>query len=179
MGDETLTAVRPQATAELGEFYRRYRLADRQAEQDMARSLLRYGQLAPIVGCRRAGAVEVLDGFKRLAAARALGWTSLSARLLDADERTAKAAIYGLNRTGRGVRHWEEAWIVFALVREDGLTQAQTAELLGRHKSWVCRRLALVEKLAEPLQAELRLGLLGATAARALVRLPAGNQVET
>ena len=32
-----------------------------------------------------------------------------------------------------------------ALVREDGLTQVEAAELLGRHKSWVCRRLALLE----------------------------------
>ena len=48
--------------------------------------------------------------------------------------------------------------------------------LLGRHKSWVCRRLALVEKLADEAREDLRLGLLSATAARSLVRLPAGNQ---
>ena len=49
---------------------------------------------------------------------------------------------------------------------------------MGRHKSWVCRRLALVEKLAEPARADLRLGLLSATAARWLVKLPAGHQPE-
>src|SRR5262249_40071626 len=65
-----------------------------------------------------------------------------------------------------------------ALVREDGLSQVEAAELLGRHKSWVCRRLALVEKLADAVREDLRLGLLSATAARALVRLPAGNQAE-
>ena len=63
----------------------------------------------------------------------------------------AKAAIYGLNQTGRRPQEWEEAWIVHALVREDGMTQVEVAELLGRHKSWVCRRLALVEKLAGKL----------------------------
>ena len=47
-----------------------------------------------------------------------------------------------------------------ALVREDGLSQVEAAELLGRHKSWVCRRLALLERLCAEAQAELRLGLL-------------------
>ena len=76
------------------------------------------------------------------------GMITLSVRLLDVDDRRAKAAIHGLNQTGRRPHELEEAWIVRALVREDGLTQSEVAELLGRHKSWVCRRLALLEKLA-------------------------------
>jgi ParB-like chromosome segregation protein Spo0J len=165
--------------AVLGEHYRRYRLPDAEAETAMARSLRRYGQVAPIVVCLRDEVPEVVDGFKRLAAARTLpGLQTLSARLLAADERTAKAAIYGLNRTGRHTQELEEAWIVAALVREDGLSQVEAAELLGRHKSWVCRRLALLERLATEAREDLRLGLLPPTAARALVQLPAGNQVE-
>jgi ParB/RepB/Spo0J family partition protein len=162
----------------LGRDYRRYRLPDPEAEADMAGSLRRYGQLTPLVVCLREETYQILDGFKRHAAAIALGWEALAARLYEADERAAKAAIYGLNRTGRHTQEWEDAWIVHALVREDGLTQVEVAELLGRHKSWVCRRLALVEKLADAARDDLRLGLLSATAARALVRLPAGNQPE-
>jgi len=56
------------------------------------------------------------------------------------------------------------------------LTQVEVAELLGRHKSWVCRRLALIEKLGPEARAELQVGLLTPTAARQMVRLPAGNQ---
>lgn len=160
----------------LGESYRRYRLPDPEGEAAMARSLARYGQLAPLVVWLPEETPEVLDGFKRLAAARRLHWASLTARRLAADARTAKAALYGLNRVGRPTREWEEAWLVHALVREDQLTQVEVAELLGRHKSWVCRRLALVEKLAAEAKDDLRLGLLSATWARALVRLPAGNQ---
>jgi ParB-like chromosome segregation protein Spo0J len=145
----------------------------------MARSLERYGQLSPIVVCRRQDRYELIDGFKRLAAARTLARLShLSARLLEADERTAKASIYGLNRAGGRTRELEEAWIIQALVREDGMSQVEVAELLGRHKSWVCRRLALIEKLAAEARADLRLGLLSVTAARALAQLPAGNQPE-
>ena len=168
--------VRLLDVARLGDRYRRYRFTDPEAESAMAGSLRRYGQLSPLVVCLREETHEVLDGFKRLAAARILGLKTLGARLLEADERAAKAAIYGLNDTGRRPHEWEEAWIVHALVREDGMTQVEVAELLGRHKSWVCRRLALVEKLAGEVREDLRLGLLSGRAARSLVRLPAGNQ---
>jgi hypothetical protein len=119
----------------------------------------------------------LVDGFKRLAAARGLkGFGTLSARRIEADERGAKAAMYGLNRTGRHFGELEEAWLVQGLVREDGLSQVEVAVLLARHKSWVCRRLAMMEKLCAAAQEDLRLGLLSPTMARQLVRLPAGNQ---
>ena len=175
--DSYMTEIRFMTVDQLGQRYRRYRLPDPEAETDMAGSLRRYGQQTPLVVCLREETHEVLDGFKRLAAARVLGLKTLTTRSLDADERLAKAAILGLNQIGRRTQDWEEAWIVHALVREDGLTQEEVADLLGRHKSWVCRRLALVEKLADPAREDLRLGLLSVTAARSLVRLPAGNQV--
>ena len=168
--------VRPLAVEALGERYRRYRLSDPAAEEAMARSLRQYGQSSPVVVCVRAGRPELLDGFKRRAAAALVALRTLSARMVEADEATAKAAIYGLNRTGTQPSELEEAWLVHALVREDGLTQVQTAELLGHHKSWVSRRLALLERLCAEAKAELRLGLLAPTLARQLTRLPVGNQ---
>ena len=143
----------------------------------MARSLRRYGQIAPIVVCLRDEVPVLVDGFKRLAAARGLkGLETLSARRIEVDERGAKAAMYGLNRIGRHFGELEEAWLVQALVREDGLSQVEVATLLARHKSWVCRRLAMIEKLCGAAQEDLRLGLLSPTMARQLTRLPAGNQ---
>jgi ParB-like chromosome segregation protein Spo0J len=168
--------ARPLAVAELGEQYRRYRLADAAAEAAMACSLRHYGQLAPVTACWREGRAELVDGFKRRTAADLVGWQTLSVRLVEMDERGAKAAIYGLNRTGHPPSELEEAWIVQALVREDGLSQVEVAALLERHKSWVCRRLALLERLCEVAQADLRLGILSPGLARQLTRLPVGNQ---
>jgi len=157
--------------------YARYRLPVLEAEEAMARSLRRYGQVAPIVVCLREEIPVLVDGFKRLAAARGLkGFGTLSARRIEVDERNAKAAMYGLNRVGRHFGELEEAWLVQALVREDGLSQVEVATLLARHKSWVCRRLAMLEKLCAAAKEELRLGLLSPTMARQLTRLPAGNQ---
>ena len=166
------------ALTDLSESFARYRLRTPAAERALAVSLRRFGQLSPVVVFRWHDRYEVIDGFKRLAAARTVGeMPRLWARVLETDERSAKAAIYTLNRVSGKPSELEEAWIVHALVREDGLPQVEVAELLGRHKSWVCRRLALIEKLAEPAQEELKVGLLSPTCARQLVRLPPGNQV--
>jgi ParB-like chromosome segregation protein Spo0J len=178
-GDEPALELRAVPLSQLGERYRRYRLADVQAEQAMALSLRRWGQLAAVVVCRRGEQWQVVDGFKRLAAARLLGWPTLRLRRLEAeDERTVKAALYGLNQVGRHLQEVEEAWLVQALVREDGLTQSEAAELLGRHKSWACRRLAMLEKLSSEVRGELDVGVLSPSLARQLLRLPTGNQAE-
>ena len=107
----------------------------------MVRSLRRWAQLVPITVSVREGLAETLDGFKRLAPARRTpGMTSLSARRLEVDERGAKAAIYGLNQVGRHLAELEEAWIVFALVREDGLRRPPAAV---RHAAGAQRSLSV------------------------------------
>lgn len=164
---------------EVGEHFARYRILTPQAVDLMRDWLGRYGQLTPAVAFERRGRLEILDGFKRLAAVRLLEQRPpLSLRVIECDERTAKAAIYILNRLGGRTRDLEEAWIVQALVREDGLSQSEVAELLGKHKSWVSRRLALVERLCSEAKQDLHLGYLSPTAAREIVRLPCGNQRE-
>ena len=171
-----VTAVRLD---ELGDHFRRYRLRVPQAVQAMAQSLRRWGQCAPIVATVRQERPQVLDGFTRWEAAYEVrGMTTLWVRLVELDDQHAKAAIYALNQTGRRPYELEEAWLVQALVREDGLSQSAVAELLGRHKSWVCRRLALLEKLSADVRQEMEVGLLTPTVAREIARLPAGNQSE-
>ena len=179
MSPYAIGQVCPVRLDELGDQFRRYRLRTPQAVQSMAQSLRCWGQCAPIVACLRDERPQVLDGFTRWETAQQVrGMTTLSVRLIDVDDRRAKAAIYGLNQAGRRPHELEEAWIVQALVREDGLSQVEVAELLGRHKSWVCRRLALLEKLSAEMRQELEVGLLTPTAAREIARLPAGNQSE-
>jgi hypothetical protein len=50
------------------------------------------------------------------------------------------------------------------------------AARLRCHKSWVCRRLILVEALDASVQADVRLGLLAPRAAVHVAALPRGNQ---
>ena len=171
--------VRPLALDQIDERLCRYRLAQPKLERKMAQSLQRYGQISPVVICLHEGDYVLIDGFKRLHAARSMnGMSRLQARRMDVDEQGAKAAIYNLNRIGQRPQELEESWIVHALVREDGLSQVEAARLLGRHKSWVNRRLAMLERLCDSAREELRLGLLTPSIARQLTRLPMGNQSE-
>jgi ParB-like chromosome segregation protein Spo0J len=175
----TAGQVAPVPLEALGDRFRRYRLRVPQAVTAMAQSLRHWGQCAPIVATVRDERPQVLDGFTRWeAATQVRGMATLVVRLVERDDRHAKAAVYGLNQTGRRPHELEEARIVQSLVRDDGLSQLEVAELLGRHKSWVCRRLALLEKLAAEARQDLEVGLLTPSAAREIARLPAGNQPE-
>lgn len=164
------------AIADLGEQLSRLRLCEPDAVEAMEKSLARYGQLTAVVAFTPGGAPEVVDGFKRVQAARRLGWRELRVRYCDADAVQAILRIAALH-AGQGLTQLEEGWIVRAAYRDHGLSQPAIAERLARHKSWVCRRLLLVEALDNEVQARVRLGLLAPRAAVALTALPRGNQV--
>ena len=165
------------ALSAIGERFAPLRIADPVAERVMLYSMQKYGQLTPLVICRIAsGEQELLDGFKRLRAGRQLGIEKLAVRNLDVSLRTCKAAMLQLNRVGRAICGMEEALVVHSLCHEDGLNQVEIALLLGRHKSWVCRRLALIERLSDEAQQSIRLGLLPASLGAELARLQRCNQ---
>lgn len=168
----TVTAIE---LAQVGETWSSLRLRPPDALREMERSLSRHGQLVAVVCWRHAGVVEIVDGFKRLIAARTLKWPTLRAEVHDVTRALAKLLLWQSNAR-QALTDLEEAWLVRALYREDRMTQPQIAQLLGRHKSWVCRRLVLAEGLADAVEADVRLGLLSATAAREVGRLPRGNQ---
>jgi ParB-like chromosome segregation protein Spo0J len=159
----------------LGERLSALRLCDCTALTTMRRSLEEHGQLSALVLFSLASQLEIIDGFKRVKAARALGWTTLSARVVSVGSVDAKLRLRELH-DGRGLTELEEAWLVRSLYRDDHLTQPEIARLLSRHKSWVWRRLMLVESLETSVQSDVRLGLIVPRAAVALSRLPRGNQ---
>lgn len=175
MSHKSTGRVELSLTGELGQRHAGLRLCSEQAQREMERSLSRLGQLTAVVVNRTEAGLEVLDGFKRVRAAQALGWAVLRGEVLEVDGPGAKVRVWECN-AGAGLTELEEGWLVRALYREDGLSQPRIAQLLRRHKSWVSRRLMLVEGLSEGVQAQVRLGLLCATAARELGQLPRGNQ---
>ena len=173
MSDEAFE--RPVPVESLGERFAPLRLRGREAVATMRRSLEQHGLLSPVAVFQTDGGMELIDGFKRMDAARALGWKEVRARALDVDAVGAKLAI-ALLHEHVGLSEMEEAWLVRSLYREDGLSQPAIGARLGRHKSWVSRRLLLVEALDEAVQTDVRLGLLVPRAAMELALLPRGNQ---
>jgi len=164
------------AVDDLDERLSAFRLREPKAVEAMAASLGRYGQLSPLAVFDDGDGIQIMDGFKRLHAARQLRWSQLEVRYCDVDIAEAKFQVAVLHR-GHGLTELEEGWLIRSLYREDRLAQSAIAERLGRHKSWICRRLLLVEGLLDEVQANVRMGLIVPRAAVTLAALPRGNQI--
>jgi len=148
----------------------------RQVEQ-MKASLTAHGQLTALVVVKRQSGLELIDGFKRHRAAGQMGWTTLRLAFLEVDEQGQWAAMLALNRATQSMSVLEEA-LVLREMAASGMTQTGIGQILGRHKSWVSRRIGLLERLHPELLEQIREGLLPPGAARRLLSLPAGNQLE-
>jgi len=64
------------------------------------------------------------------------------------------------------------------LLERHDVSQRQLAKLTGHSPSWVSRRLSLIGKIDEEVSSLIRMGSLTSRHARALMRLPRGNQME-
>ncbi|MCP3954746.1 MAG: ParB N-terminal domain-containing protein [Desulfobacterales bacterium] len=159
------------------EQYGNLRIINPNADKAMVHSLEKYGQLTPVVVTKTAANnFELLDGFKRLRGGKALSFTHLRSLVLELNERAGKAVIMQLNWVGKTISSMEEALVLHSLCYEDKLSQVEIATLLGRHKSWVNRRIALIERLCDEAQNSIKLGLIPVSMGRDLARLPRGNQ---
>lgn len=158
----------------LGLDYARLRIHSRTAERRLLASLEEHGQQEPIVVAgSEGGGYVVIDGYKRVRALRALRADVVTAEVWD---MPVSAALVRSYRRGaqRGLSAMEEGWLVAELVRTWPL--GEVAARLSRSKSWVSRRLGLVEGLPAMVIAAVQAGRIGAyCAARYLLPLARAN----
>jgi ParB-like chromosome segregation protein Spo0J len=147
------------------------------AVREKLSSLRSKGQLSPLVAAEQGDVLVLVDGFVRQMAAVRLGLDSVLVEVVQLSPVQMKAQVYLRNRE-RGLLLLEECRLVRELCDADGLNQVEIAELLERHKSWVCRRLSLFRSLSPNLVCDLSLGLLGPGSLRRLAQLPPRNQEE-
>jgi ParB-like chromosome segregation protein Spo0J len=146
------------------------------AVKAMEASLRAKGQLSPLVAAQLPdGTLVLVDGFARRLAARRIGMATVAVEILELSSVQMKAQLYLRNRE-RGLMLLEECRLVRELVEVDGLNQVEVGDLLERHKSWVCRRLALIVGLSPHVVEEAELGRLLPGTLRKLALLPARNQ---
>ena len=141
-------------------------------------SMWLHGQLQPVVAREHEGRYQVIDGFKRVYSAMELMIKTLQCQVLDIDLQQAKLLILSYNRPGLSLEVWEEAMILKDLLESHDVSQRQLAKLTGHSPSWVSRRLSLISKLDEEVSLEIRMGSITSRHARALMRLPRGNQID-
>jgi ParB-like nuclease domain len=163
--------------AAISEGYARLRVANPKLEAALMKSLSHLGQLNPVVvGPPFRGTCELLDGFKRVRILKRQGRTEILAREVPAQKSSAqKSLMFTLHGHIHGLSELEEALIVKSLHLEDGMSQGEIGMLLARHKSWVCRRIALLERLTEEVREHLVLGILPLSVGRVLCQLPSGQ----
>jgi predicted XRE-type DNA-binding protein len=143
----------------------------------MVRSLAARSQLTPVIITGVGPQFTLVDGFKRLRAAKILNWKTLNATAIEADSPKAKAMLYLMNRSG-SFSMIEESLLVKEFIEHDGLRQSEAAILLERHKSWVSRRLNIIRRLAPEVIHDLLLELIPGGGVSSLARIPLCNQPE-
>lgn len=148
------------------------------ARESRVRRQVERGLYLPVLASDRVApeALVLVDGFKRVRGALALGVREVSVQVVGLDAVAAAAAILASNCGACGLTQVEEALIVQELQRQHGLTQTEIAARLDRHKTWVCRRVQLLERLHSDVLSDVRVGLVTPAVAREMVRLPRGNQ---
>jgi len=137
-----------------------------------------HGQLQPVVARVCEHGYQIIDGHKRFYVANDLFMKTLQCLVLDVDETQARVLILSYNRTPQTMESWEEALVLKDLVERYDVSQRELSKLTGYSRSWVSRRLGLVSKIDEEVASQIRMGVLSGSHARALMRLPRGNQAE-
>ena len=140
------------------------------------KSMRVHGQLQPVIARLHEDKYQIIDGFKRFYCSENLLIETLQCRVLDIDLPGAKVLLLSYNRAQRSMEAWEEALVLQDLQQIHSLDQRSLAELIGYSRSWVSRRLSLIEKIDKKVSSQIMMGALTSSQARALIQLPRGNQ---
>lgn len=146
--------------------YEKLRARQALEEKRLLASLGDGGQQSPIIVVRAGGIGRyvVIDGHKRTRALRKLRADTVKAALWEAPAPEALIHAYQM-QTGSGYSPLEEGWLLEELHRRLSWPLADCARALGKSKSWVSRRLGLVDGLPEIVLEGVQKGKIGAYSA--------------
>jgi ParB family transcriptional regulator, chromosome partitioning protein len=149
---------------------------------ELAESIKNQGVMQPIlvrpVGVDAAGGYEIIAGERRFRAAKLAGLDEVPVLVKPVSDESAAVMALIENIQREDLNPLEEAQGLQRLVGEFKLTHEQAAQAVGRSRSAASNLLRLLQ-LAEPVQHLLMAGDLDMGHARALLALPAAQQVMT
>ena len=155
--------------------YSHTRVSNDQAFRRLRTSIERYGQLVPALVVKEGDKFILIDGYLRLKTLIACGKDCIRVYFHEGAERDA--LITCLSKSNE--RQWEaieEAFIIQELRDRFANTLEGIAKSLGRDKSWVKRRLILIEELPEEIRHSVLKGVVSTWAAsRVLAPLARAN----
>ena len=142
-----------------------------EALESLTDSIRQHGVLQPIaVRALGNGYYQIIAGERRWRAAREAGLDSIPARVVEADDRSAKVLALVENLQRQDLNPVEQAKGLRSLMKDYGLTQEAAAEQVGFSRPAVANALRLLT-LPELVLAMLEEGTLSAGHARALLAL--------
>lgn len=150
----------------------RIRAVDRRRR--LIASVAEHGQQVPVIVITDRDRLVLIDGYLRVEALRRLGRDQVAATAWPVTE--CEALLHHRHLASSEHTAIEDAWLL-AKLRTHGLSLDHLAARLCRSKSWVSRRLALLDELATAAQASVRAGIVPAHAAmKYLVPLARANR---
>jgi len=170
------TEIKSLEIAHLDLRYAHTRIRRPEALLPLMRSLEKWGQLRPVSVVRSESSCHVLvDGYLRVEALRRCGKDMVLAEVWRCGEMEALLQVL-IREQERRWEALEEASLIRELHDRHRLSQDNIARLLGKNKSWVCRRLSLLSALPEQIVEVVRSGHLSPWAAgRVLAPLARAN----
>ena len=142
-----------------------------EALKELSESILRHGILQPLSVRRVQGGYELICGERRLQAAQMAGLTDVPCILMQMDDRESGMTAMIENLQRQDLDFVEEAQGISRLMGQFGMSQEQTARLLGKSQSAIANKLRLLRH-SEPVLEALRQAELTERHARALLKLP-------
>ena len=140
--------------------------------QELADSVAERGVLQPLtVRPLTDGYYQIIAGERRWRAARMAGLDKVPVRIMKADDRTTAELALIENLQREDLNPLEEARGYRDLMSGYGLTQEETASVVGKSRSVVANAVRLLN-LPEQIQAMIEDGRLAPGAARALLAIP-------
>lgn len=141
----------------------------------LTESLKEHDMLQPILVRRMNGRYQLISGERRLRAAIQAGWTSVPARIREADDRLVAELAIVENLQRKDLNPIEKAMSFKRYLDQHRCTQEDLAQRLKIDRSTIANLMRLLE-LPEPILSAVRSGELSAGHARAL--LPLGDERE-
>ena len=149
---------------------------DQEKLEELAESIRQHGIIQPLtVRKLSSGYYQIIAGERRWRAARLAGLTEIPAVIIEADDRKAMELAMIENLQREDLSPMEEAEGYKMLVEDNGLTQEQAAQRVGKSRSAVANALRLLA-LSPALRQMVEEGRLSAGHARALLPLTAALQ---
>ena len=143
--------------------------------QELADSITEHGVLQPLTVRPLAdGYYQIIAGERRWRAARIAGLEKVPVRIMTADDRTTAELALIENLQREDLNPLEEARGYRDLMSGYGLTQEETASVVGKSRSVVANAIRLLN-LPEQVLTMIEDGRLAPGAARALLAIPDGS----